>query len=156
VIDTDIVIHDRGSEFPVQLDSGRQEFVVQSRPGETLRAGSVAGLREQLSKLPRVRTSVPFTEMTNTRAAGNTLATGVITGVHANGRELLVRYSNGAAGTISKRFAMDDLMPELTPEDMASLERLNAKFNDARERLRLFHREHIMDMWDRTQKEMRG
>ena len=92
---TGITIKWRGQEHEVGLDNDGTFWVTAGE--QTLRASSVTELRAQVEAMPRKKIAVPFTTTSRT----GTVQRGIATGVHADGRKLLIRWEKKAANYLA-------------------------------------------------------
>jgi hypothetical protein len=154
---TSITIRSNGTEYPVSLDEQQQEFTV-TLHGEIISAASLARLRQKLDAVPKARLHIPFHEVSYAYADQPqplTLAEGVITGLSARSRDVLVRWPDGATGARAY-FSAQKFMPALSRDDRAELERLIAAANEACRAVAAFTRAHRADLWAQAQASARS
>jgi hypothetical protein len=139
-MNTGITITYRGQEHEVKLDN-LGTFLVDIGD-QALRAASIAELRASIGSLPRKKVAVPFT----TADRDGHVKRGTATGVHADGRKLLIRWDvSGVTGQVTA-YELRPLMTSLDAVDAEILQDLYAAQARAKAAIDGFTKAHAMDL----------
>ncbi len=137
--ETGLTITLRGIDYPVSLDEyGTFHATVDEHH---LAAAGFRDLRHKAEELPRRKVSVRFTKLRPDRS----LVRGTATGMHSDGRKVLVKWDAGKSEQISY-CDRDNIMHPLDQEQETFLTDLLSRQKDISAAISAFTAEHQMDL----------
>lgn len=146
-METGIKLDVRGGSYDVELNEDNGQFSTEVN-GEYLRAASVEILREKVMKATLAsKLDVRFCRVNNNGEA----AYGMITGIHASKRALLIRWNSGRRETIQS-YSCGDMMKVLLDDDVRELRGLIKTAKEATDAVRAYRAGHALDAWEAATK----